>query len=78
MARLGGFVNKLLTLTTGLGLAVATIAPVAQAQPADTTHISHDPLFTTRDAWIASGVRCGHGRPLPGRPVFRAQAADAA
>src|SRR5262245_6924808 len=48
MARLGGFVNKLLSLTTGLGLAVATVAPVAQAQPADTTHISTEPLFTKR------------------------------
>jgi len=59
MAGLGGHVNKLLILTTGLGLAVATAAPVAQAQPADTTHISHDPLFTTKDAWIAMGFVAG-------------------
>ena len=59
MARLGGYVNKLLTLTTGLGLAVATIAPVAQAQPTDTTHISTEPLFTKRDAWIALGFAAG-------------------
>ncbi len=51
--------NKLLTLTTGLGLAVATIAPVAQAQPTDTTHISTEPLFTKRDAWIALGFAAG-------------------
>jgi membrane-associated phospholipid phosphatase len=59
MARLGGFVNKLLTLTTGLGLAVATTAPVAQAQPTDTTKISTEPLFTKRDAWIAVGFAAG-------------------
>ena len=59
MARLGGRVNKLLTLTTGLGLAVATIAPVAQAQPTDTTHISQEPLFTNRDAWVALGFAAG-------------------
>ena len=59
MARLGGYVNKLLTLTTGLGLAVATVAPVAQAQPTDTTHISTEPLFTKRDAWIALGFAAG-------------------
>ena len=59
MARLGGFVNKLLTLTTGLGLAVATVAPVAQAQPTDTTHISTEPLFTKRDAWVALGFAAG-------------------
>src|SRR3954471_15028477 len=59
MARLGGFVNKLLTLTTGLGLTVATIAPVAQAQPTDTTRISTEPLFTKRDAWIALGFAAG-------------------
>jgi membrane-associated phospholipid phosphatase len=59
MARLGGRVNKLLTLTTGLGLAVTGIGTVVQAQPADTTHISHDPLFTTKDAWIAMGFVAG-------------------
>ena len=59
MARLGGFVNKLLTLTTGLGLAVAMIAPVAQAQPTDTTHISQEPLFTKKDAWVALGFAAG-------------------
>src|SRR5678815_2454776 len=59
MARLGGFVNKVLTLTTGLGLAVATVAPVAQAQPTDTTHISTEPLFTKRDAWVALGFAAG-------------------
>jgi len=55
MARLGGRVTKLLTLTTGLVLAVPGIGTVAHAQPADTTHISHDPLFTARDAWVAAG-----------------------
>ena len=59
MAGLGGHVKKLLILTTGLGLAVATTAPVAHAQPTDTTRISHDPLFTTRDAWIAMGFVAG-------------------
>jgi membrane-associated phospholipid phosphatase len=70
MARLGGFVNKLLTLTTGLGLAVATIAPVAEAQPTDTTHISTEPLFTKRDAWIALGFAAGTVALYPADQYF--------
>ena len=48
--------NKLLTLTTGLALATNA---VAVAQPADTTKISHEPLFTSRNAWIAAGFVAG-------------------
>jgi hypothetical protein len=59
MDRLGGRVTKLLTLTTGLALAVPGIATVASAQPADTTHISTEPLFTARDAWVAAGFVAG-------------------
>jgi membrane-associated phospholipid phosphatase len=70
MARLGGYVNKLLTLTTGLGLAVATIAPVARAQPTDTTKISTEPLFTKRDAWIALGFAAGTVALYPADQYF--------
>ena len=59
MAGLGGHVKKLLTLTTGFGLVVSGIGTVAKAQPADTTHISHEPLFTARDAWVAVGFAAG-------------------
>ena len=48
--------TKLLTLTAALALAVGS---VAEAQPSDTTHISHDPLFTSKDAWIAAGFVAG-------------------
>ena len=48
--------NKLLSLTTGLALATSA---VAAAQPTDTTKISHEPLFTSRDAWIAAGFVAG-------------------
>jgi len=70
MARLGGRVNKLLALTTGLGLATATIAPVAQAQPTDTTKISAEPLFTKRDAWIALGFAAGTVALYPADQYF--------
>jgi len=52
----GGRVTKLLTLTTAVALAASSIA---QAQPADTTHISQKPLFTSKDAWIAAGFVAG-------------------
>lgn len=48
--------TKLLTLTTAVALAASSIA---EAQPADTTHISHDPLFTSKDAWVAAGFVAG-------------------
>ena len=48
--------TKLLTLTTALALAAGS---VAEAQPADTTHISREPLFTAKDAWIAAGFVAG-------------------
>ena len=48
--------NKLLTLTTALTLATSSMAV---AQPADTTKISHEPLFTSKDAWIAAGFVAG-------------------
>jgi membrane-associated phospholipid phosphatase len=53
---LGGRVTKLLTLTTAVALAAAS---VAEAQPADTTHVSREPLFTARDAWVAAGFVAG-------------------
>jgi len=49
-------VTKLLTLTAALAMAVGS---VAEAQPSDTTHISHEPLFTSKDAWIAAGFVAG-------------------
>jgi membrane-associated phospholipid phosphatase len=49
-------VTKLLTLTTAVALAAAT---AAEAQPSDTTHISREPLFTARDAWVAAGFVAG-------------------
>ena len=48
--------TKLLTLTTAAVLAASSIA---EAQPADTTHISREPLFTARDAWVAAGFVAG-------------------
>ena len=51
-----GHVTKLLTLTTAFALAAGS---VAEAQPADTTHISREPLFTSRDAWVAAGFIAG-------------------
>jgi membrane-associated phospholipid phosphatase len=38
-----------------LALTLTGLDTVAYAQPADTTHISHEPLFTSRDAWVAAG-----------------------
>jgi len=49
-------VAKLLSLTAGIALAASSIA---SAQPTDTTKISHEPLFTPRDAWIAAGFVAG-------------------
>ena len=48
--------RKLLTMTTALTLSIRTLAV---AQPADTTRVSHDPLFTPKDAWIAAGFVAG-------------------
>jgi membrane-associated phospholipid phosphatase len=47
---------KLLTWTSAVMLAASS---VAVAQPTDTTKISHEPLFTSRDAWIAAGFVAG-------------------
>jgi membrane-associated phospholipid phosphatase len=49
-------VTKLYTLTIAVALAAGS---VAQAQPADTTHISRAPLFTSKDAWVAAGFVAG-------------------
>lgn len=47
-------------------LALAAGIPVpAAAQPADTTRISHEPLFTARDAWVAGGFVLGTVAMLP-------------
>jgi membrane-associated phospholipid phosphatase len=48
--------TRLLTLTTAVAMALGS---VAEAQPSDTTHISHDPLFVSKDAWIAAGFVAG-------------------
>ncbi|MDF2775453.1 MAG: phosphoesterase PA-phosphatase related protein [Geminicoccaceae bacterium] len=48
--------RTLLTLTTALTVTAST---VTLAQPADTTRISRDPLFTARDAWIAAAFVAG-------------------
>ena len=47
---------KALTIATVLTLAAGSIGA---AQPADTTHISREPLFTGRDAWVAAGFIVG-------------------
>ena len=42
------------------GLAAATGIPLpAVAQPADTTRVSREPLFTATDAWVAGGFVLG-------------------
>ena len=58
---------KLLTLTTGLTLAAGS---VAAAQPADTTKISREPLFTATDAWIAAGFVAGTFAMYPADRYF--------
>jgi membrane-associated phospholipid phosphatase len=52
------------------GLALTGIAPVASAQPADTTHISTEPLFTARDAWVAVGFLAGTVALYPADQYF--------
>jgi hypothetical protein len=42
-----------------LALALAIPASAAAAQPADTTRVSRDPLFTSTDAWVAAGFALG-------------------
>lgn len=59
--------TKLLTLTTALALAAGT---VVEAQPSDTTHISHEPLFTSKDAWIAAGFVAGTVAMYPADRYF--------
>ena len=59
--------TRLLTLTTALAMAVAS---VAEAQPSDTTHISHDPLFTSKDAWIAGAFVVGTAALYPADRYF--------
>src|SRR5690348_17893162 len=58
---------KVLTLTTALTLAAGSIAT---AQPADTTHISREPLFTASDAWIAAGFIAGTVAMYPADRYF--------
>lgn len=48
--------KRLARLTIVSTLAASTLAG---AQPADTTHISREPLFTSKDAWIAAGFVAG-------------------
>lgn len=48
--------KKLARMTAALTLATSALAG---AQPADTTKISHEPLFTSTDAWIAAGFVAG-------------------
>lgn len=59
--------TRLLTLTTALAMAAAS---VAEAQPSDTTHISHDPLFTSKDAWIAGAFVVGTAALYPADRYF--------
>jgi membrane-associated phospholipid phosphatase len=49
-------VHKILGLITAMAIATSS---VASAQPTDTTKISHEPLFTSKDAWIAAGFVAG-------------------
>ena len=55
-----------LILATAFAAYAAPLAPVVRAQPADTTGISHEPLFTAQDAWIAAGFAAA---TLAARPV---------
>ena len=48
--------SKLLRMTTALTLSIHTFAA---AQPADTTRISTEPLFTAKDAWIGAAFVAG-------------------
>lgn len=59
--------NKLLTLTTVFALAASS---VAEAQPADTTKISREPLFTGKDAWVAAGFVVGTVAMYPADRYF--------
>jgi len=49
-------VTRLFNLTLAVAIAAGS---ALEAQPADTTHISHDPLFTSKDAWVAAGFVAG-------------------
>jgi hypothetical protein len=49
-------VKKFRRTTTAL---ILSVSGVAAAQPADTTRVSHEPLFTSKDAWIAAGFVVG-------------------
>jgi len=60
-------VKKLLTWTSAVMLAASS---VAVAQPTDTTKISHKPLFTSRDAWIAAGFIAGTVAMYPADRYF--------
>lgn len=51
--------SRLMRTTAVLAFAVAAASSGVSAQPADTTHISHDPLFTSSDAWVAVGFVVG-------------------
>ena len=62
--------TKLLTLTTAVALTATTFGSVAKAQPADTTHISREPLFTASDAWIAAGFVVGTVAMYPADRYF--------
>ena len=59
--------TKLLTWTSAVMLAASS---VAVAQPTDTTKISHQPLFTSRDAWIAAGFIAGTVAMYPADRYF--------
>jgi len=60
-------VKKLLTWTSAVMLAASS---VAVAQPTDTTKISREPLFTSRDAWIAAGFIAGTVAMYPADRYF--------
>ena len=62
-----------------LPLALAGIAPRLAAQPADTTKVSTEPLFTRRDAWRAVGFLAltAAATPLDERIAKRLQSSGA-
>ena len=59
--------SRLLAWTAGLTLAASSIAA---GQPTDTTKISHEPLFTSTDAWIAAGFVVGTVAMYPADRYF--------
>jgi hypothetical protein len=64
-------VNRLVHWTTGIALAASVLGvPVAAAQPTDKTKVSTEPLFTSRDAWIAAGFVVGTVAMYPADRYF--------